>query len=1056
MLATRIFLESTSVAWSGGVYGHLYLVLRQVEVDENGVMLENAYRPLTDLVIRGSSGFTLSVQTGQLDASDDRYGQIPVGTEGTETRPETPADRHSLDITPLLAAEQASVQTVWEALELAAQGISGQYDYEFPGADHVANSNAVVFSILNQRGVDLRDIGSGYVDSFYAGGHPGGDSDTATLLATSSNATIQASSNLNDGVSLQGRNTIDDVLIGTQFADSFHGEQVGNYAQSNDTVSYALSTAAIAIAPQPGSGPLVGTAGDADGDEFYGIENFVGTDFDDSMQMRTTQGTAFGRLENHLDGRGGADVLRGELGNDTLSGGEGNDLLDGGAESDTLEGGAGNDLVFGGNGFDTLDYTSLSGGLSGVSIARSIIVTPGGNIPSLRITAPGQGTDNVGEVEQIRLTNFSDRVDLSNYGPPPQGQSGGTVVLDGAGNNSALGDVVNFSNSSSGVTITAAPTATEAVLDTGNNSDIRLTNFETFIGTQHNDTIQLGAGSQWLYGGAGNDQLSGGAGNDTLEGGGGFDVLTGGADADWFIAGSGGAAILDADANDRLFIRLSTVNGSAVGITDQVDLLVPISGGFFMHAPWDQAHGSSFSAYNLAVFWPVTDGGAYPQLAPINVNLTQNYAVVYDMQGADLGVYIYTGSAYQAFYEFLASSYGPGPDVGIEDIRVNNEPPVTPTALVVISNYQSGDLGLTFQEITNPFQTDGVDQWFYQNIPAYTSGHQALLNNGQFGQFPTVAAATGTNPPQDGTDGPDQMNGGDGHDNIRGRGGNDNINGGAGNDTMSGGAGADALDGGAGVDTLSFADAAAGGLYLHMGWIETNEGEAAGDTYTSIENVVGSSFDDVLIITDEANVIDGLAGNDAVNGLEGDDTIRGGDGSDSLFGDPGSDNLYGDQGDDVLFGYEDHDTLIMGGGDDFGIGGSGNDVVDGAEGADELHGHEGNDTLDGGVGDDLLFGDEDGDRIILGGGNDFALGGSGNDTFVFATGPGGDLIGDFDAGPAGDVIELRGFQIADFAALQAYMSEWGGTTFIEFDANNYITLEGVLMSELSPDNFVLV
>jgi hypothetical protein len=32
MLATRIFLESVAVPFTGGTYGHLYLVRREVEV----------------------------------------------------------------------------------------------------------------------------------------------------------------------------------------------------------------------------------------------------------------------------------------------------------------------------------------------------------------------------------------------------------------------------------------------------------------------------------------------------------------------------------------------------------------------------------------------------------------------------------------------------------------------------------------------------------------------------------------------------------------------------------------------------------------------------------------------------------------------------------------------------------------------------------------------------------------------------------------------------------------------------------------------------------------
>jgi Ca2+-binding RTX toxin-like protein len=147
----------------------------------------------------------------------------------------------------------------------------------------------------------------------------------------------------------------------------------------------------------------------------------------------------------------------------------------------------------------------------------------------------------------------------------------------------------------------------------------------------------------------------------------------------------------------------------------------------------------------------------------------------------------------------------------------------------------------------------------------------------------------------------------------------------------------------------------------------------------------------------------------------------------------------------------------MGNGDDFGIGGEGEDTVEGGEGADELHGHEGNDLLDGGEGNDLLFGDEGSDRIVLGSGDDFALGGLDNDTFVIAAGMEGERIGDFTGGlGASDVIEFHGLGISTFTELQTYMSEWEGSTYIDFDENNFIVLEGVIMSSLSQDDFVFV
>ena len=52
-------------------------------------------------------------------------------------------------------------------------------------------------------------------------------------------------------------------------------------------------------------------------------------------------------------------------------------------------------------------------------------------------------------------------------------------------------------------------------------------------------------------------------------------------------------------------------------------------------------------------------------------------------------------------------------------------------------------------------------------------------------------------------------------------------------------------------------------------------GIAAGDTYSSIENVYGSNFDDSLRGDDNANSIWGANGNDIMYGRGGNDVLEG-------------------------------------------------------------------------------------------------------------------------------------------------------------------------------------
>ncbi|MCR4640243.1 Mbeg1-like protein [Ruminococcus sp.] len=117
----------------------------------------------------------------------------------------------------------------------------------------------------------------------------------------------------------------------------------------------------------------------------------------------------------------------------------------------------------------------------------------------------------------------------------------------------------------------------------------------------------------------------------------------------------------------------------------------------------------------------------------------------------------------------------------------------------------------------------------------------------------------------------------------------------------------------------------------------------------------GTSGDDSLMYTDEAEAIYGGRGNDTLHGHGGDDDIYGEEGNDRLFGWGGSDKLFGGEGMDTLRGDQDNDYLHGGFGDDTLKGGAGNDALYGSVGNDKLHGDEGNDILCGGVGDDEYY-----------------------------------------------------------------------------------------------------
>lgn len=108
------------------------------------------------------------------------------------------------------------------------------------------------------------------------------------------------------------------------------------------------------------------------------------------------------------------------------------------------------------------------------------------------------------------------------------------------------------------------------------------------------------------------------------------------------------------------------------------------------------------------------------------------------------------------------------------------------------------------------------------------------------------------------------------------------FSGNVGDDVLEGGPGADRMDGGAGTDVAAYVTAAAG-LRADIIVIASNTGDAAGDTYASIQNLRGSQNNDVLLGTFAANRLEGMDGDDVLQGRGGGDTYVGGAGNDTFI-----------------------------------------------------------------------------------------------------------------------------------------------------------------------------
>ncbi|KIC38584.1 hypothetical protein RA27_19335 [Ruegeria sp. ANG-R] len=152
---------------------------------------------------------------------------------------------------------------------------------------------------------------------------------------------------------------------------------------------------------------------------------------------------------------------------------------------------------------------------------------------------------------------------------------------------------------------------------------------------------------------------------------------------------------------------------------------------------------------------------------------------------------------------------------------------------------------------------------------------------------------------------------------------------GSGNDTYVGTVNQDIVDyfsdgfDGSGATTQGAQVDLAAGTAID-GWGDT-------DSLTSIEDVSGTRFGDIILGDDGNNNLSGNDGDDTIDGRGGDDFLQGGAGNDTIDGSDGNDYLEGDDfevtGNDILRGGAGDDSFAPGYGDDTVDGGDGLDVV---------------------------------------------------------------------------------------------------------------------------------
>lgn len=233
---------------------------------------------------------------------------------------------------------------------------------------------------------------------------------------------------------------------------------------------------------------------------------------------------------------------------------------------------------------------------------------------------------------------------------------------------------------------------------------------------------------------------------------------------------------------------------------------------------------------------------------------------------------------------------------------------------------------------------------------------------------------------------------------------NNTLTGNANNNILAGLGGADILVGGGGTDIAVYS-ASADAVNIDLETGVGIGGDAEGDTFSSVENVSGTAFNDILKGSYGGNALYGLGGNDTLDGGYGGDTLDGGAGADTLIGGEGNDAFFVDDGGDIVLENEGDGTdtvkssisfvlgqhlenlTLLGGAALNATGNVEANILTGNSGDNVLRGEGGDDTLEGGDGIDILFGGAGDDTFVIGDAGDIIVEneGEGTDTVVVTT-----------------------------------------------------------------------
>ncbi len=636
--------------------------------------------------------------------------------------------------------------------------------------------------------------------------------------------------------------------------------------------------------------------------------------------------------DDNINTSSGGQVILTLAGDDNVDGGSGDDEIIGGAGDDTIYGGTGNDVINGGAGsrFMSLDDLTITESFQGQIIFEgegagyrntlgSYVIDENGNITGVTFhfanaSSVGSGGDLIPGVssspvsleagQQLGFFIVSNGYNINNQYQGMDFSTGTLEFRDDNGNPANINDnsptlwfvaangtqtqiLHNNYHSSSGANgdYNLNPDGVEHIVGllTPANGTLRI-GFEDLFGGGDHDfddcvlTLYLGevntasapppsappanfTDNDELHGGDGNDEIHGKSGNDLIYGenhhdtiysGSGDDIAYGGHGHDYIEGNSGDDQLYGGTGNDNI---LGGSGNDTIYGGNYHDTLEGNSGNDVMYGQHgnDIMHGGSGN--------DTMRGG----MGQDTISGQSGDDVIYGGSGSDI---IDGGDGHDVIEggsggDIINGSYG-------NDVIYGN------SGFDIIDGYNGEDTihgGSGRDTITG----GNGDDLIYGN-----SGRDILSGGNDNDTIYGGSSIDEIN----GDSGNDNLYGGSGSDVISGGAGNDYISGGSGRDTLNGGSGddffetgtsRDTVNGGSGNDTVSYA-AATSAVHINLHGKRTAGGDS--DILYSIENAIGSDFNDFIKGSSADNILEGGLGNDTLRGLKGNDTLTGGSGSD--------------------------------------------------------------------------------------------------------------------------------------------------------------------------------